>query len=132
MKKIEVVAAVIHYEDKILCCQRGRHKFHYLSEKWEFPGGKIEHGETPEEALKREIEEELNMKIYDLNYFITVEYSYDDFHIKMLTYLAHVTSPYLELNEHINISWSTTNELNSFDWAAADIPIVDALMMKVK
>lgn len=130
MKKIRVVAAIINYEGKILCCQRGNHKFHYLSKKWEFPGGKIELGETEEEALKREIKEELELTIDNLNYFLTISHSYDDFEIEMTSYFAKTNEPDLKLNDHIDAVWSNIKDLKNYDWAEADIPIVEALLKK--
>tara|TARA_B100001059_G_C17435954_1_gene380275 strand:- start:145 stop:387 length:243 start_codon:yes stop_codon:yes gene_type:complete len=79
MKKIEVVAGIIFYKDRILCCQRKTNKYPYLSEKWEFPGGKLEEGETREKALIREIDEELEMEIKDLKFALTVVHQYEDF-----------------------------------------------------
>ena len=130
MKKIRVVAAIINYKGKILCCQRGTHKFHYLSKKWEFPGGKIELGETEEEALIREINEELELTINSLNHFITVSHEYDDFEIEMSSYFAITNEPDLKLNDHIDAVWCNISDLNNYDWAEADIPIVEALLKR--
>lgn len=130
MKRIRVVAAIINYNEKILCCKRGPHKFNYLSNKWEFPGGKIEHGETEEVALRREIKEELELTIDDLNYFITVTHRYEDFEIEMSSYFAETNEPNLKLNEHTEAEWSNIQDLNNYDWAEADIPIVEALLKK--
>lgn len=131
MKKLKVVAAVINYEGKILCCQRGPHKYNYLSLKWEFPGGKIESDETPEEALKREIKEELEMDIQDLKYFMTVNHKYKDFEIEMATYLANTNKPDFKLNDHVQAKWCNFNDLKKFDWAEADVPIVEKLFKKI-
>ena len=83
MKKIEVVAAIITHNDDILCVQRGPAKYHYIANKFEFPGGKIESGETPNQAIIREIKEELHIALSDVTYFATVEHQYPDFHITM-------------------------------------------------
>lgn len=127
MKHIEVVAAVIVHQDKILCVQRGDGKYTYVSRKYEFPGGKVETDETEEYALLREIKEELDMTIKIENKLITVEHSYPDFHITMHTYLCSCENSTVTLSEHIDYKWLSQSKLRSLDWAAADIPIVDKL-----
>lgn len=127
MKQIEVVAAVIVHEEKILCVQRGDGKYAYVSRKYEFPGGKVEQDETEEGALIREIEEELEMAITIESKLITVEHDYPDFHITMHTYLCSCENPTVTLSEHIDFKWLSQAELKSLDWAAADVPIVKKL-----
>lgn len=127
MKQVEVVAAIIENEKKILCVQRGESKLPYISKKYEFPGGKIESGETNQEALIREIKEELRIEIQDLKYFLTVEHDYPDFKITMHSYKCKVDNPTIHLSEHIDFKWLYLNEMENLDWAAADIPIVDKL-----
>lgn len=128
MKRIEVVAAIISYKDKILCVQRAENKLEYISEKFEFPGGKIEEGETKMEALRRELIEELNItpKINDL--FLTVVHQYPDFELTMHCFKCDVDSKGIKLNEHISHKWLTKEQLNQLDWAAADIPIAKKLI----
>jgi 8-oxo-dGTP diphosphatase len=128
MKKIKVVAAVIFWNDLVLCVQRPKNKLFYISEKFEFPGGKIEEGETKEEALKRELLEELNLTVEIKSFFMTVEHEYPDFEITMHSFICEVDSGELILNEHIDKKWLKINELNSLDWAEADIPIVEKLI----
>jgi 8-oxo-dGTP diphosphatase len=128
MKKIEVVAAVIFCEDQVLCVQRPKNKFPYISEKYEFPGGKIEEGETKEEALHRELLEELNFSTKIKNYFLTVVHQYPDFELIMHSFICEVDSKELTLHEHIDQKWLKINELTVLDWAAADIPIVEKLV----
>jgi 8-oxo-dGTP diphosphatase len=128
MKKVIVVAAVIENNGAILCVQRGPNKFEYISEKFEFPGGKIEEGETLEMTIIREIQEELNMKIVPVEQLPTVEHTYPDFHLTMHVFSCSCDSRTLELTEHISFSWLNKQELRSMDWAAADIPIVDHLL----
>jgi 8-oxo-dGTP diphosphatase len=129
MKKIEVVAAVIFYKDEILCVQRPKNKLVYISEKFEFPGGKIEQGETQEVALKRELIEELNVVTDIKSFFTTVVHEYPDFELTMHSYICEVKTKELTLNEHIAQEWLSLDGLNKLDWAAADIPIVNKLIM---
>ena len=129
MKKIEVVAGIIYFEDTILCVQRPENKLTYISKKFEFPGGKIELGETQKEALKRELLEELNILPDIKSLFITVVHEYPDFELTMHSYICKVKTKELKLNEHIAKEWLTPNELNKLDWAAADIPIVNKLII---
>ena len=124
MKKIEVVAAVIIDNNKYMCVQRGTNSKIYLSEKWEFPGGKIEGNENHTEALVREIQEELNMQIEPLNHIITVDHTYPDFQLVMHAYLSKIIDGEPELTEHLDLKWLSVDLLSSLDWAAADIPIV--------
>ena len=129
MKKIEVVAAVIFCEDQVLCVQRPKNKFPYISEKYEFPGGKIEEGETKEEALHRELLEELNLSTKIKTYFLTAVHQYPDFELTMHSFICEVDSKELTLHEHIDQKWLKINELTALDWAAADIPIVEKLVL---
>tara|TARA_B110000459_G_C16610487_1_gene495829 strand:- start:2617 stop:3012 length:396 start_codon:yes stop_codon:yes gene_type:complete len=127
MKKIEVVAGIIYCKNLILCVQRPKNKLHYISEKFEFPGGKIEEGETQKEALKREILEELNISTKIKSLFMTVVHEYPDFELTMHTFICEVETKELTLVEHLDQKWLTTEELKTLDWAAADIPIVNKL-----
>jgi 8-oxo-dGTP diphosphatase len=127
MKKITVVAAVILKDDEILCVQRPKNKYSYISEKFEFPGGKIELNETNEEALEREIFEELNIKLEIKSFFMTVIHKYPDFELTMHSYLCEVKTKEIVLNEHISLEWLKINELKKLDWAEADIPIINEL-----
>lgn len=132
MKNIVVVAAIIVFEKKFLCVQRGSNKYHYISKKFEFPGGKIEENETEEYALKREIREELSMDIDIDDFFMTVNHQYPDFHLTMKVYKCSSLSSNLTLSEHINFKWLREDEMKGLDWAAADIPIVDKLIEQQK
>ena len=129
MKKIKVVAAIIYFENKILCVQRPQNKLSYVSEKFEFPGGKIEQGETQKEALKRELFEELNIITNIKSFFMTVVHEYPDFELTMHSFICEVKTKEMNLNEHISLEWLSINELNKLDWAEADIPIVKKLIM---
>ena len=128
MKKIEVVAGIIHFKNEILCVQRPQSKLSYISEKFEFPGGKIERGETQKEALKRELEEELSISSRINDLFLTVSHMYPDFELTMHAYQCEVDSKEMILHEHIDNKWLPLSELSKLDWAAADIPIVKILM----
>lgn len=130
MKKIAVVAAVIKYQDKILCVQRGPSKYDYISLKYEFPGGKVEKDETPEQAIVREIQEELCMDIIVDSHLITVDHNYPDFGISLNTFLCHCKNKELQLLEHVEYQWLSINELVTLDWAEADLPIVEELQRK--
>jgi len=128
MKKIEVVAGIISCKNQILCVQRPKNKFLYVSEKFEFPGGKVELGETKEEALKRELLEELNLSTNIKSLFLSVVHQYPDFELTMHSFLCDVETKELTLREHIAQEWLTLDELKKLDWAAADIPIVNKLV----
>lgn len=127
MKRIEVVAAIIMDQDMILCVQRGANRHPYISEKFEFPGGKVEEGETQENALVREIKEELDMDIIVNNFFLTVEHAYPDFSLIMHSFICFAKNNSVTLTEHIAYQWLNKDNLLGLDWAAADIPIVDKL-----
>ena len=114
MKQIEVVAAIIHDEEgRIFATQRGYGEF---KDYWEFPGGKMEPSETPEQALKREIWEELETRIEIERFVTTVEYDYPAFHLTMHCYWSHVESGILTLKEHEAARWLEREELNSVNW----------------
>ena len=124
MKQIEVVAAIIRKEDKIFTTQRGYGEW---KDWWEFPGGKMEAGETPEEALKREIREELSTEISVDEFLCTVEYDYPKFHLTMHCYLCSLMTDSLHLNEHEAAKWLTKDELNSVKWLPADAELISNL-----
>ncbi|MDR5659627.1 (deoxy)nucleoside triphosphate pyrophosphohydrolase [Serpentinicella sp. ANB-PHB4] len=118
----EVTAAIIQKEDKTLIARRG--KGEKLAGKWEFPGGKIEKGETPQACLKREIKEELNVEIKVGDYF--GESIYED--IKLMAYLANVEKGEVSLTVHDEVKWVRNKELTNFDFAPADIPFIKKLI----
>jgi 8-oxo-dGTP diphosphatase len=129
MKKHYTVSAAIIVDDKkILCVQRNKAKYEYISYKYEFPGGKLEEEENEEEALKREISEELNLEINVIEKFLVVNHEYLDFNLTMHSYLCKASTEKLILKEHINSKWLNKNELIELDWAAADLPIVSKLI----
>lgn len=124
MKQIEVVAAVIRKDGRVFATQRG-----YGDWKgwWEFPGGKIEQGETPEEALRREIREELQAEISVDEFLCTVEYDYPKFHLTMHCYFCSLLSETFHLNEHEAAQWLKADELDSVRWLPADVMVVEKL-----
>ena len=129
MKKIEVVAAIIYFKNEIFCVQRPKNKLSYISEKFEFPGGKIEKGESKEEALRRELIEELNFYPIKIdNLFETVIHEYPDFELTMHSFKCYSETKNIRLNEHISSEWLTVKNLEKLDWAEADIPIVNRLI----
>ncbi len=122
MKQIEVVAAVIKNDDKILATQRGYGEF---KGGWEFPGGKVEEGETPEQALIREIHEELMATIEVGEYLGIVEYDYPTFHLSMKCYMCNIIEGHLTLLEHNDARWLTLDNINVVNWLPADIKVID-------
>ncbi len=124
-KTIEVVAAIIHDgHGRIFATQRGYGEW---KDYWEFPGGKMEPGETPEAALRREIWEELETRIVVERLVETVEWDYPAFHLTMHCYLCHVESGHLELKEHEAARWLTNAELESVEWLPADWELIKTL-----
>lgn len=127
MKVIEVVAAIIKKEDKIFITRRGYGEF---ADMWEFPGGKIESGETKEEALHREIREELELEINNLEFLTTVDYDYSNFHLTMHCYFCEIAGGDLKLNAHNDAKWIELKDLNSQKWVPADVLVVNAINNK--
>ena len=121
MKTIRVVAAVIRDKEKIFATARGYGEF---KGQWEFPGGKVEPGETPQQALKREIMEELNTEIEVGELIDTIEYDYPTFHLSMDCFWAKVSVGELELKEAEAAKWLTKDELDSVAWLPADITLI--------
>ena len=124
MKTIEVVAAIIREEDRVLATQRGYGEFEGM---WEFPGGKIEEGETPKQALRREIKEELDTRIRVGKLIDTIEYDYPTFHLSMDCFWAMVLEGDLVLKEHEAAKWLTKEELDSVEWLPADITLIEKI-----
>ena len=127
MKTIEVVAAIIHEGNSFLATQRGYGEFKGL---WEFPGGKIDDGESNEEALIREIKEELNCDIKINKFLLTIEYTYPTFHLIMHCYLCNLLSEFT-LMEHDDYQWLDKNTLRDVEWLEADIEVVDYLLRRL-
>ena len=128
MKTIRVVAAVIQRKqngsEQIFATQRGYGEF---EGGWEFPGGKIEVGETPQKALIREIKEELDADIIVRDLIDTIEYDYPDFHLSMDCFWCELQSEHVVLNEHEDAKWLSKAQLDSVDWLPADVTLVDKI-----
>lgn len=124
MKEIKVVAAIIQKENKILATKRGYGEFINM---WEFPGGKIESGETKEQALVSEIKEELNIEISVDKFAIDIEYQYPNFYLFMSCFMCSIKEGSIELLEHNDGKWITKEELNTLNWLPADIDAVNYL-----
>ena len=129
MKTVKVVAAIIIHENKIFATQRGYGEF---KDGWEFPGGKIEPGETPQEALVREIKEELDIEIEVKDFLETVEYDYPDFHLSMDCFFCSIRSGEMVLKEHEAAKWLTVETLDSVDWLPADKGLIEGIRKYMK
>ena len=133
MKIIKTVAGVIRNEKgEILCTLRDQGKYDYVSFKWEFPGGKIEEGETNEQTLERELREELEIQVKINDFFYQVEHDYPDFHLSMAVYECELVSSELKMNVHKGIKWLAPSEMMTLDWAAADIPVAEKVYKHYK
>ena len=124
MKTVDVVAAIIKQGDKILATQRGYGDF---AGGWEFPGGKIEQGETPEQAIVREIHEELEARIAVDSLVTVVDHDYSAFHLHMHCFLCHVVDGRLELHEHTAARWLDRESIDSVAWLPADEKVIQAI-----
>lgn len=129
MKTIEVVAAIIRKEDKIFATQRGYGDF---KDWWEFPGGKIEPGEKPEEALVREIQEELSTEISVDKFLYTVDWDYPKFHLTMHCFMCSLVTEALHLNEHEAAKWLEKGEIHSVKWLPADEILLPLILKELE
>ena len=129
MKTIRVVAAVIRKGNRIFATQRGYGEF---KDGWEFPGGKIEPGETPQEALVREIREELETEIRVGDLIDTIEYNYPTFHLSMDCFWCEIVEGSLELKEHEAAKWLDRESLYTVDWLPADVGLVERIREKMR
>lgn len=132
MKELEVVAGIIVHEGKVLCMQRNTSKYTYMSMKYEFPGGKIEPAEKPADALKRELMEEMDLpvEVLDETPYLTVHHAYPDFIVHLHAYRCAVKALAYTLHEHVDAKLLAVADLLRLDWAPADVPIVEKLMLE--
>ena len=129
MKTVRVVAAIIIENGKVFATQRGYGEF---KDGWEFPGGKIDPGETPEEAIVREIKEELDTEVEVIELLDTVEYDYPNFHLSMGCFICKIKSGDLVLKEHEAAKWLTKDTLGSLEWLPADMGLVGEIEKYLK
>ena len=121
MKRVEVVAAILIHNNLVFACQRGYGEF---KDGWEFPGGKVEAGESPEEALRREIREELEVEVNVGDLIDTIEYDYPAFHLSMKCYACTIAGGSPHLLEHEAARWLSADQLGSVAWLPADITLI--------
>ena len=129
MKTINVVAAVIFKDGKVFATQRGYGEF---KDGWEFPGGKVEEGESPEDALRREIREELEVEVNVGELIDTIEYDYPAFHLSMKCYACTIDGGSPHLLEHEAAKWLTSTQLGSVDWLPADVTLIPKIEKMMK
>lgn len=126
-KHYHVVAAVIEHDGRYLCMQKPQTRYAYTSYHWEFPGGKVEQGESEPEALKRELMEEMDYEIEPQHHLTTVEHTYPDFSLTLSCWLCTAQTTEFVRKEHADHKWLTPEEMTQLDWCAADAPVIDKL-----
>jgi 8-oxo-dGTP diphosphatase len=129
-KTMRVACAIIERDGKVLAVQRSERM--KLPLKWEFPGGKIKQGESPEQCVVREVSEELNVQITTVQSLPSVSYDYSDFSVTLYPFICTIVSGEITLSEHKTLLWLSSRELSSLDWVAADFPIIDAYSERQK
>ena len=126
-KESRVVAAVVKNDDKYLCMQRCRSHYLYISERWEFPGGKVEQGESYHDALIREIKEEMDWDIYVGKKLGTITHEYPDFKVKLTAFLCKGGDEQFKMLEHLDYKWLTREEMNDLNWTEADRKLLEVI-----
>lgn len=130
MKVINVVGAAIIKDNKVMIARRMKGD---LAGLWEFPGGKIEPNETPEDALKREILEEMELNIDVKEHFTTAEWDYPTFHLSMKCYICSLIDEEMHLHDHTDVQWfDILDDINTINWVPADVQVIEALQIKFK
>ena len=134
IQKMEVSAAIITDGKKVLCFRKGESSHTYLAHRFEFPGGKIEPGELPEQALVRELEEELRYRTMSesLEFFEDIDYDYEDFSVRLHYFVIRDQYPSFVLTEHTEAKWVAIDDLLDLDWAGADLKLVKTLQERVR
>ena len=127
MRDFEVVAAIVVDRGEILACRRGASKYPYLTGRFEFPGGKREVGESPEQALRRELSEELGWEVEIVRPYAFYDYEYPDMKPRLRFFLCRAASRDFELREHAEARWVKPSEIAALDWVPADASVVEAL-----
>lgn len=128
-KIVTTVAGVIENKNgEILCTLRDKGKYDYVSFKWEFPGGKVEAGETNHQTLSRELSEELDIKVKIGDFYYQVEHDYPDFHLSMALYKCKFDGDHMKMNVHKALKWVSPEKLLDLDWAKADLPVAEKLV----
>ena len=122
-----VVAALVECEGDYLCVQRGKAKYEYTSYKYEFPGGKVEAGETEAEALKRELMEEMNYDVEVVRHLTTIEHHYEDFSVTLSIHLCKAQTKEFEMREHVDFRWLKPTDMSALPWVAADQQFIEEL-----
>ena len=122
---MNVVAAILLYQKKILCFKRGYSQNNLVSNKYEFPGGKVKKNESFKKALRRELKEELNLEVNKLNFFFKNDFSYPNFKVNLRFYISELTDLNFELKEHSEYSILQVNHLRSLEWLSADYPVIE-------
>ena len=126
-KHYHVVAAIVVFDGRILCMQKGNTRFEYTAHHYEFPGGKVENGETESAALQRELREEMNYDVQPVHHLLTVEHAYPDFDITLSAWICQAASKDFCMKEHESFQWLRPKDLTKLNWCAADLPIAEKI-----